>query len=258
MLSDTAVRQAKARDKDYELSDSEGLYLYVTKAGHRSWRFKYRFDGKERRLMLGSYPEVSLKVARERKTEARRLLVEGKDPALEAKKAAIERKLATSNTFEVVARNWFELQKDRWTPVHANDVITSLENDVFPTVGALPVTEIDEPMVLLVLRKIEKRGAIETAHRTRQRMSAVFVHGIAEGVAARDPAAVVGKALKPVPRSRKRPAILSIEGLQDLFRRTEGRGRPYQARLALHCLDCAAARDRPKDGMDRAGRDQLV
>lgn len=171
--------------------------------------------------MLGSYPEVSLKVARERKTEARRLLVEGKDPALEAKKAAIERKLATSNTFEVVARNWFELQKDRWTPVHANDVITSLENDVFPTVGALPVTEIDEPMVLLVLRKIEKRGAIETAHRTRQRMSAVFVHGIAEGVAARDPAAVVGKALKPVPRSRKRPAILSIEGLQDLFRRTE-------------------------------------
>lgn len=242
MLSDTAVRQAKARDKDYKLSDSEGLYLYVTKAGHRSWRFKYRFDGKERRLMLGSYPEVSLKVARERKTEARRLLVEGKDPALEAKKAAIERKLATSNTFEVVARNWFELQKDRWTPVHANDVITSLENDVFPTVGALPVTEIDEPMVLLVLRKIEKRGAIETAHGTRQRMSAVFVHGIAEGVAARDPAAVVGKALKPVPRSRKRPAILSIEGLQDLFRRTEVEGAAALTKLASRFIALTAQR----------------
>ena len=104
MLSDTAVRQAKGRDKDYKLSDCEGLYLYVTTTGHRSWRFKYRFGGKERRLMFGAYPAVSLKAARDRKAEARRWLTEGKDPGLETKKAAIERKLATSNTFEVVAR----------------------------------------------------------------------------------------------------------------------------------------------------------
>ncbi len=221
MLSEVAVRNAKAKDKDYKLADSEGLYLFVTKAGHRSWRLKYRFAGKERRLIFGSYPEVSLKDARERKLEARRLLSEGRDPGIEAKKAAIGRSLAAANTYETVARNWFALQEDRWTPVHARDVITSLENEVFPWLGSLPIAEIDEPLVLTVLRKVEKRGAIETAHRVRQRMSAVFVHGIAEGVASRDPAAVVGKALKPVPRSKKRPAILSIEGLQDLIRKTE-------------------------------------
>jgi len=221
MLSEVAVRQAKPKDKDYKLSDSEGLYLYVTKTGKRSWRLKYRFAGKERRLVFGAYPEVSLKEAREKKVEARKLLAEGRDPGIEAKKEAIGRSRAAANTFEVMARSWFALQEDRWTPVHANDVITSLEKEVFPWVGALPIAELDEPMVLTVLRKIEKRGAIETAHRVRQRMSAVFVHAIAEGNGTRDPAAVVGKALKPVPRSKKRPAILDVEGLQDMIRKTE-------------------------------------
>lgn len=221
MLSEMAVRQAKAKDKAYKLSDSEGLYLYVSKAGHRSWRLKYRFAGKERRLVLGSYPELPLKEARERKREARRLLASGRDPGIEAKKAAMSVSIAAANTFEEVARSWFRLQKDRWTPIHAQDVISSLEKEVFPWVGALPIAEVDEPIVLTVLRKIEKRGAIETAHRVRQRMSATFVHGIAEGVATRDPAAIVGKALKPVPRSKKRPAILSIEELQDMVRKTE-------------------------------------
>ena len=100
MLSEVAVRQAKARDKDYKLSDSEGLYLYVSKSGHRSWRLKYRFAGKERRLIFGSYPEVSLKDARVKKLEARKLLAEGRDPSIEAKKAAIGRSLAAANTFE--------------------------------------------------------------------------------------------------------------------------------------------------------------
>lgn len=242
MLSEMAVRNAKARDKDYKLSDSEGLYLFVTKAGHRSWRLKYRFAGKERRLVFGSYPEVSLKDARERKLEARRLLSEGRDPGIEAKKAAIGRNMAAANTYEVVARNWFALQEDRWTPVHARDVITSLENEVFPWLGSLPIAEIDEPLVLTVLRKIEKRGAIETAHRVRQRMSAVFVHGIAEGVATRDPAAVVGKALKPVPRSKKRPAILSVEGLQDMIRKTEVEPASPLTKLASRFVALTAQR----------------
>jgi integrase len=222
MLSEMAVRQAKAKDKDYKLSDSEGLYLFVAKSGYRSWRLKYRFAGKERRLILGAYPEVSLKEARDRKIEARKQLAEGRDPGLEAKKAAITRAMSAANTFEVVARSWFALQEDRWTPVHARDVISSLEKEVFPWIGALPIAELDEPMVLSVLRKIEKRGAIETAHRVRQRMSAVFVQAIAEGIAVKDPAAVVGKALKPVPRGRKRPAIVKIECLHDMIRKTEG------------------------------------
>lgn len=221
MLSELAVRQAKAKEKDYKLSDSEGLYLFVAKSGRRSWRLKYRFAGKERRLVLGAYPEMSLKQARDRKLEARKLLAEGKDPGIEAKKAAIARTVVASNTFELTARNWFALQQDRWTPVHSKDVISSLEKEVFPWIGVLPVSEIDEPVVLTVLRKIERRGAIETAHRVRQRMSAVFVHAIAEGLSTRDPAAVVGKALKPVPRGRKRPAILDMDGLHDMIRKTE-------------------------------------
>ena len=162
-----------------------------------------------------------MKQARDRKLEARKLLAEGKDPGIEAKKAAIARTVVASNTFELTARNWFALQQDRWTPVHSKDVISSLEKEVFPWIGVLPVSEIDEPVVLTVLRKIERRGAIETAHRVRQRMSAVFVHAIAEGLSTRDPAAVVGKALKPVPRGRKRPAILDMDGLHDMIRKTE-------------------------------------
>ncbi len=148
MLSELAVRKAKAKEKDYKLADFEGLYLFVAKSGRRSWRLKYRFAGKERRLILGTYPELSLQEARERKLEARRLLADGKDPGIEAKKAAIARTLAKTNTFEIVARDWFALQEERWSAVHARDVITSLEKEIFPWIGALPVTEIDEPVVL--------------------------------------------------------------------------------------------------------------
>ena len=248
MLTDMAVRQAKPRQKDYKIADSEGLYLFVSKAGLRSWRLKYRFAGKERRLVLGRYPEMGLKEARDRKADARRLLSDGRDPGIEAAKAKVERAVATANTFETLARGWYDLQKDRWTPIHSRDVITSLEKEVFPWVGVLPISEIDEPMVLSVLRKIEKRGAIETAHRVRQRMSAVFVHAIAEGAGTRDPAAIVTKALKPVPRAKKRPAFLSLDTLQDMVRKTEAEPASPLTKLASRFLALTAQRP----GMIRA------
>lgn len=248
MLSETTVRQAKPKDRDYKLSDAEGLYLFVTKTGHRSWRLKYRFAGKERRLILGGYPTVSLKEARERKTEARKLLDQGRDPGIEAKKQAVQMATARANTFEVLARTWFAVQEGRWTPIHARDVIQSLENEVFPWLGSLPVCEIDEPMVLTVLRKIEKRGAIETAHRVRQRVSAVFVHAIAEGAATRDPAASVGKALKPVPRKRRRPALLALEDLHEMIRKTEWEPGSPLTKFASRFLALTAQRP----GMVRA------
>lgn len=248
MLSETTVRQAKPKDRDYKLSDAEGLYLFVTKTGHRSWRLKYRFAGKERRLILGGYPTVSLKEARERKSEARKLLDEGRDPGIEAKKQAVQMATARANTFEVLARTWFAVQEGRWTPIHARDVIQSLENEVIPWLGSLPVCEIDEPMVLTVLRKIEKRGAIETAHRVRQRVSAVFVHAIAEGAATRDPAASVGKALKPVPRKRRRPALLALEDLHEMIRKTEWEPGSPLTKFASRFLALTAQRP----GMVRA------
>ncbi len=248
MLTEMQVKNAKTRDKDYKLADSEGLYLYVTAKGHRSWRMKYRFAGKERRLVLGSYPEMGLRKARDRKADARRLLREGRDPGIEAAKVRLELAVASANTFEALARGWHALQKDRWTPIHARDVIGSLENEVFPWVGKLPISEIDEPLVLSVLRKIEKRGAIETAHRVRQRMSAVFVHAIAEGAASRDPAGVVTKALKPVPRARKRPALVSVDALHDMIRKTEAEPASPLTKLASRFLALTAQRP----GMIRA------
>ncbi|MCP5396186.1 MAG: integrase arm-type DNA-binding domain-containing protein [Sphingomonadaceae bacterium] len=248
MLTEMAVRQARPKEKDYKLFDSEGLYLFVGKSGLRSWRLKYRFAGRERRLVLGRYPEMGLKEARERKAEARRLLSDGRDPGIEAAKAKVERAAAAANTFELMARTWFELQKDRWTPVHAQDVIGSLEREVFPWVGSLPISQINEPMVLSVLRKIEKRGTIETAHRVRQRMSAVFVHAIAEGVGIGDPAAIVTKALKPVPRSKKRPAFLKLDELQDMLRKCEDDPASPLTKLASRFLALTAQRP----GMVRA------
>ena len=248
MLTEMQVKNAKARDKDYKLADSEGLYLFVTTKGHRSWRMKYRFAGKERRLVFGAYPEMGLREARDRKADARKLLREGRDPGIEAAKARIERAAASANTFEALARGWYALQEARWTPIHAKDVITSLEKEVFPWLGMLPISEIDEPLVLSVLRKIEKRGAIETAHRVRQRMSAVFVHAIAEGAASRDPAGVVTKALKPVPRARKRPALVSVEALHDMIRKTEAEPASPLTKLASRFLALTAQRP----GMIRA------
>ncbi|GAO55720.1 integrase [Novosphingobium sp. MD-1] len=242
MLNDMAVRNAKPKDRDYKLADSEGLYLFVSKSGHKSWRLKYRFAGKERRLVFGPYPEVTLAQARDRKADARKLLREGRDPGLEAKKQALRNAAAAANTFEAMARTWFGLQEKRWTAVHAKDVITSLEKEVFPWLGNVPVTQIDEPLVLAVLRKIEKRGAIETAHRVRQRMSAVFVHSIAEGASNRDPAAIVAKALKPVPRSRKRPALLTLAELHDMIRKTEVEPASPLTKLASRFLALTAQR----------------
>jgi len=248
MLTEMQVKNAKAKERDYKLADSEGLYLYVTAKGHRSWRMKYRFAGKERRLVLGAYPDLGLREARDRKADARKLLREGRDPRIEAVKARVERAVASANTFEALARGWYALQEPRWTRVHASDVIGSLEKEVFPWLGKLPVTEIDEPLVLSVLRKIEKRGAIETAHRVRQRMSAVFVHAIAEGAGSRDPAAVVTKALKPVPRAKKRPALVSLEALHDLVRKTEAEPASPLTKLASRFLALTAQRP----GMIRA------
>ena len=248
MLTDLLIKNATANGKDYKLFDSGGLHLFVSKSGHRSWRLKYRFGGKERRLMIGSYPDVSLKDARERRNAARTLLANGRDPGIEAQRAKAERTLSAANDFETVARAWFELQKGRWTPIHASDVINSLEKEVFSWIGRLPVKEIDEPMLLSVLRKVERRGAIETAHRVRQRISAVFVHAIAEGMAARDPAGVITKALKPVPRSRKRPALLSLDALHDLIRKTECEPASPITKLASRFMALTAQRP----GMVRA------
>ena len=242
MLTELKARQAKARDRDYKLADSGGLYLFVTTRGFRSWRMKYRFAGKEKRLTFGPYPEVTLAAAREKRDEAKRLLREHRDPATEAMKRRLAAAVDQEATFETVARRWHKLHEARWTPVHAGDVLRSLEREIFPILGAIPISQLDAPLVLGALRKIEARGSLETAKRVRQRMSAVFVHAISEGISASDPAAIVAKAMKPARKQTKQPAISDVDELRALLRAAEASGASPVTTIASRVLALTAVR----------------
>lgn len=216
-LTDTQARKAASRDKDYKLADSDGLYLFVTSKGGKSWRFKYRYGSKEKRLTFGAYPEVSLAEARDRRDEARRHLREHRDPAVEKKKRQMAALAAAGATFRSVGARWYEAQCPRWSPVNQKKVRQALERDVYPAFGDLPILDVDGPMILRMLRKVEARGAIDTAKRIRQHVSAVFQFGMAEGIVPGDPAAVIKKALKPTPVGGKQPALRDLDAARQLL-----------------------------------------
>ncbi|MGB3378065.1 MAG: integrase arm-type DNA-binding domain-containing protein, partial [Allopontixanthobacter sediminis] len=201
-----------------------------------TWRFKFRFEKKELLLVIGSYPETSLAKAREKRGEARKLLSAGRDPRHAFYRARLVGDADQSKTFEYLARDWYNLQLDRWKPVHANDVITSLERDIFPSLGRMPLEEIDEPLLLVVLRKVEKRGAIETAQRLKQRVNAVFLHARGLGIKADNPAVHIGKSLKPVPPSRRYPAIVTANGLREFLSEVDSAKASPITRLAARFL----------------------
>lgn len=247
MLTDKEVRNAAVREKPYKMADAGGLYLYVATTGLKSWRMKFRLHGKEKLLTFGPYPEVKLSEARDRRDEARRKIRNHEDPS-GARKRAQEAKeheraeQAKLITFEQAARTWFDLQKGPWAPVHANDVITSLQRDVFPAIGSKPLIAIDAPAVLKVLRVVEERGSIETAKRLRQRISSVYAHAISEGSVAIDPAAAVGKALKPLPKKGKQPAITDPNAAREVLVAAEASGASPVTKLASRFLALTQSR----------------
>ena len=241
MLTDAKVRAAKPRAKPYKLTDASRLYLLVTPSGGKLWRWNYDYDGKQKSMAFGAYPLVSLADARTRRDEAYTTLCEGHDPTV-VKKLRIEANIeAGRQTFERVAREWHENAKAQWATIHANDIIRSLERDVFPAIGALPIAQITPPLVLGVLREIEARGSIETAKRIRQRISAVFVYAIAQGIATADPAEKLGAVLKPLRKGRQ-PAITELVPLRKMIiTAEEDYARPI-TRLALRLLALTAVR----------------
>jgi hypothetical protein len=187
MLTDTTVKNTKAAARPFRLADEKGLYLQVTPAGGRLWRMKYRFEGKEKLLSRGKYPETGLKDARERRDEARKLLANGADPG-EVKRAQKAAKQArAANSFEVVAREWFGGWKKDKAESHHGKVVARLEKDVFPWLGGRPVAEITAPETLAVMRRIESRGTLDTAHRVGGDCSQIFRYAIATGRAAHNP-----------------------------------------------------------------------
>lgn len=241
MLNDAKVRAAKPREKAYKLTDSNRLFLLVTPSGGKLWRWNYSYDGKQKSMSFGIYPMVALVTAREKRDEARAVLAEGRDPSV-VKKLRIEANIeASRNTFERVAREWHATSKPQWAAVHADDVIRSLERDVFPSIGSLPVADLKPPKILEVLKSIEDRGSIETAKRVRQRISAVFVYGIAKGIAELDPAEKLSAALKPLRRGRQ-PAITNLDQLRKMIDDAEGDYARPITRLALRFLALTAVR----------------
>src|SRR3546814_913891 len=192
-------------------------------------------------MAFGAYPLVSLADARNKRDEAYSVLCEGRDPNV-AKKLRIEENIeAGRQTFERVAREWHENAKAQWAKIHAADIIRSLERDVFPSIGALPIAQLTPPLVLGVLREIEARGSIETAKRIRQRISAVFIYGIAQGIVQSDPAEKLGAVLKPLRKGRQ-PAITDLVPLRKMIiAAEEDYARPI-TRLALRLLALTAVR----------------
>ena len=214
-LTDTAVRAAKPQIKARKLFDGGGLYLEVSPAGGKWWRWKYRFGGKEKRLSLGVYPDISLKLARERREAVRQQLAAGIDPgqARKARKLA----LAGAENFEAVAREWHAKFSPGWVASHGNRILRRFENDLFPWLGKRPVADIKAPELLSVLRRIESRGAVETAHRARQNCGQVFRYAVATGRAERDPTGDILGALPPS-KERHHASIIEPKRIGELLR----------------------------------------
>lgn len=225
-LTDAKLRNAKPKIKPYKLSDGGGLYLLVKPDGARYWRFKYRHAGKERLLALGKYPEVTLSAAREERDKARKLVKAGTDPIQAKRIDKAARNQASANTFEAVAREWHANKIESWQPRTAKNVLYRLEKDVFPLIGKLPIADIKAPMILDVLRQIEKRGAVEMAKRQAQVCGQIFRYAVATGVAEFDPVPSLRGALKPTAKGHH--AAITPDELHDFLRAFEKiEGRMY-------------------------------
>ena len=230
-LTDTGIRNAKASKKPVKLFDERGLYLEVAPAGGKWWRLKYRFDGKEKRLSLGVYPDVGLRDARDRRDTARKLLADGIDPSANRKAQKSIRADGVSNSFEVVAREWFAKYSTTWAADHGISIMRRLESDVFPWIGAQPIADIPASEVLAVVRRIESRGALETAHRTLSKCGQVFRYAVATGRARHDPSSDLRGALPPV-KSGHLAATTDPKRVAEILRAMDGY-RDLTVRCAL-------------------------
>ena len=228
-LSDMMVQKVKPKNKPVTLFDGGGLFLLVTPSGGKLWRFKYRYNGKQKLLALGAYPEVSLADARQKREDARKLLVNNVDPSA-VRKAQKQTAIQESETFEAIAREWFQKFLHRWKETHSSRLIRSLERDVFPWIGKQPIKEINAPELLAVLRRVEIRGTLDTAHRIRTICGQIFRYAVASGYAERDPSGDLKGAIAP-PQEGHMAAITEPAKVGELLRAIDG----YQGSVAVQC-----------------------
>ena len=226
MLTDAKARNAKPAEKPYRLLDAEGLHLFVSLAGGKSWRWRHQRDGKERLVTLGRYPAMSLADARRARD------------ALRDEPAGVQAAPTLLDAFT----SWHADQAPLWKPHHAADVMVGMKADILPTLGDSRLDQITPKMLLAQLRAVQDRGAVETAHRLRQRVSAVYGHAIAGGAVVNDPAATLTQALKPIVRQGRRAALVDLSAVRDMLRRAEAIPAHPITRLALRLMALTALR----------------
>lgn len=229
-LTDIQIRSAKPTEKPQRLFDGGGMYLEIAPSGGKLWRMKYRFGGKEKRLALGTYPDVSLKDTRAKRDDARKLLANDVDPSEHRKAVKQSKSISTANSFEIVAREWFSKNNPNWVENHGNRIIRRLERDIFPWLGNRPIAEINAPILLEVIRRIEDRGALETAHRALANCGQIFRYAIATGRAERDPSGDLKGALPPA-KGTNFAAVTEPQQVAQLLRALDG----YQGTLPVCC-----------------------
>jgi integrase len=196
-LTDRAIKLAELREKQYKLFDEKGLYLLVNPNGSRYWRLKYRISGKEKTLSIGVYPEISLKEARDERDKARKQLKEGVDPSADKQVQKILQNVSRENSFEPIAREWLKIPMSDRSESYLKKIERGLEHYVFPFIGRRPITEISAQEILVLLRKVESKGIIDTAHRLRWQMGAIFRYAIVTSRCSYNPTADLNGALRP-------------------------------------------------------------
>ena len=235
-LTDTAIKKAKLGDKPFKLSDGKGMYLLINPAGSKLWRWKYRVLGKEKVMSLGAYPDVSLSQARDGVDKARKILAAGDDPMALRKAEKVATRTAAENSFETVAKMWWA----HWMPArseqHSRQVMRRFEANVFPHIGMRPVSEIQTPELVAMLKAIEARGVNDLAKRALQTASQVFRYAIANGLAKRNPATDIKPSDVLAPRQKKNLARIDGKDLPALLRHIDGYQGAAITRLAMKLM----------------------
>jgi integrase len=233
-LTNVQISKGKPRKTPYKLTDSGGMYLLINPNGSKYWRLKYRFHGKEKTLALGVYPEVSLAQARENRDTAKKQIKAGVDPVVKRREEKHLALLSAENTFEAVTREWYEQKREQWTPHHATEVINTLIRDVFPAIGNKPITDIAPKEVLAIVRKVEKRGALDVASRILQRTGSVFRYAVQTGRIEINPATELRGVIKQ--RKVKHKPALKADELPEFLRKLDNYDGDQVTILALKLL----------------------
>lgn len=234
LLNEKAIKNAQLKSKPYKLADGDGLYLLINPSGSKLWRFKYCFANKERLLVIGKYPEITLLEARDRRYAARKLLRKNIDPNSKKKAAKRATLFDANNSFIGVSQDWFKTNKRKWTAKHADRVWRRLELYAFPTLAHQPIAHIETPELVTILRKLEKRNKGETARRLSRSIRSIFRHGVHCGILKQNPAADLQGIL--VPHTVTHFAAVPVSELPELFAKLEHAKASPQSKIAVKLL----------------------